>query len=238
MGGGGGAGAGFAQKLGGRMTPVVMWLIVANAAMFVLWAFGNKPIWMIERVLLSPMQFFGALHLWQPLTAMFLETSGLAFFFSILAMWLFVPALEQHWGPRRFLFFFLSVGVLANLVAVTLAHFYQPRFFGGFNEATLAVVVAFGVLWSKQPVSFFGVLPMSARQLTLVIVGLSYIQLAIAGDWIMLVSTTVAILYTLLITSYRFSPARWLENWRTARLRKRYKVLTGGRNEPKQKWLN
>jgi len=220
------------------MTPAVMWLVVANAAMFVLWAFGNKPRWMVDYVLLSPMQCFGKLYLWQPLTSMFLETSGLAFFFTIFAMWLFVPALEQHWGWRRFLFFFLSVGVLSNLVGVVLSHYYQPRLFGGFNEATLAVVVAFGVLWGKQPVSFFGVLPMSARQLALVIVGLAYIQLAIAGDWIMLVVTTVAVAYAMLITSYRFSPARWFEQWRMARLRRRYKVLSGGREPTEKKWLN
>ena len=42
--------------------------------------------------------------------------------------------------------------------------------------------------------------------------------------------------YTLLLTSYRFSPARWWERWRLHRIKRKYRVIEGGRD--KKRWIN
>jgi len=53
---------------------------------------------------------------WQFITYMFLHGSFLHLFFNMLALWMFGYALENIWGPRRFLFYYLITGIGAALV--------------------------------------------------------------------------------------------------------------------------
>jgi len=55
---------------------------------------------------------------WQPLTYMFLHSSQSFFhiLFNMFALWMFGSTLENLWGPRRFLVFYLLCGVGAALV--------------------------------------------------------------------------------------------------------------------------
>lgn len=55
---------------------------------------------------------------WQPLTYMFLHSSQSFFhiLFNMFALWMFGSTLENLWGPKRFLLFYLLCGVGAALV--------------------------------------------------------------------------------------------------------------------------
>ena len=55
---------------------------------------------------------------WQPLTYMFMHSSQSFFhiLFNMFALWMFGSTLENLWGPKRFLLFYLLCGVGAALV--------------------------------------------------------------------------------------------------------------------------
>lgn len=66
---------------------------------------------------------------WQPFTHLFMHAPlpGLThILFNMLALYSFGSALEHFWGPRKFLFFYLSCGLGAGLLH-TLVNFFQVQ---------------------------------------------------------------------------------------------------------------
>lgn len=50
-------------------------------------------------------------RLWQPVTYMFLHEGFEHIFFNMFALWMFGRVMEVHWGPKRFLWFYLLCGI-------------------------------------------------------------------------------------------------------------------------------
>ena len=64
---------------------------------------------------------------WQMITHMFMHGSMAHIFFNMFALWMFGKLLENVWGPRRFLLFYLVCGVGAALCHLAvLSYHYQP----------------------------------------------------------------------------------------------------------------
>lgn len=55
-------------------------------------------------------------HFWQPLTYMFMHAGFSHLFFNMFAVMMFGPTLEEHWGARRFLIYYLITGLGAAVV--------------------------------------------------------------------------------------------------------------------------
>jgi membrane associated rhomboid family serine protease len=64
------------------------------------------------------LHYFGsqAFQPWQFITYMFLHGDFGHIFFNMFALWMFGYALENVWGPKRFLFYYLVTGIGAALV--------------------------------------------------------------------------------------------------------------------------
>lgn len=55
-------------------------------------------------------------RLWQPITYMFMHANFSHLFFNMFAVLMFAPALEERWGSKRFLIYYLVTGIGAGLV--------------------------------------------------------------------------------------------------------------------------
>ena len=55
-------------------------------------------------------------HIWQPLTYMFMHANFSHIFFNMFAVMMFAPALEERWGSKRFLIYYLVTGLGAGVV--------------------------------------------------------------------------------------------------------------------------
>ena len=60
---------------------------------------------------------------WQFITYMFMHGSFGHLFFNMFALWMFGYALENIWGPKRFLFYYLVTGIGAALVHYVVIYF-------------------------------------------------------------------------------------------------------------------
>jgi membrane associated rhomboid family serine protease len=69
-------------------------------------------------------------QLWQPLSHMFMHGNLMHIFFNMFALVSFGSALEQFWGPKKFLFFYFSCGIGAALVHSGVNYYY---FHDGLN---------------------------------------------------------------------------------------------------------
>jgi membrane associated rhomboid family serine protease len=91
----------------------------------------NALVWLAQITIgksLVPMSDLFALHYvqsdlfkpWQFLTYMFMHDPDgpLHILFNMLALWMFGSTLENLWGPKRFLLFYLLCGIFAGFVQV------------------------------------------------------------------------------------------------------------------------
>ena len=99
------------------MPPVTQNLIIINAlcwlATLVL-AHAKKDL-----IDLAGLHFPGthSFHWFQPITYMFLhDTHSFAhIFFNMFALWMFGMVVENVWGPKKFLFYYIACGIGAGL---------------------------------------------------------------------------------------------------------------------------
>ena len=69
---------------------------------------------------------------WQLLTHMFMHGNWGHIFFNMFALWMFGRILENMWGPKRFLIFYIVCGVGAALCHLGVLTFEFSRFYNDF----------------------------------------------------------------------------------------------------------
>jgi membrane associated rhomboid family serine protease len=193
----------------------------------------------------TPENVFEHGRVWTLATGVFLERDFIALILHASVLWMFVPTLERFWGTARF-YRFVAITSLAGSIggcAMAAATGAMGMAVSGLNPFIYAAIVAFGIVYARQPVQFFGVLPLTGRQLMYGILGFLAFSILIQQHWIEGVAFAAAIGAAAIVTSRRVSPGLLWKRWRIARARARLKVMTGGKppaGKPRdeQSWLN
>lgn len=113
-------GRGFAQT-----PPVVKNLIIINAIMFLALSVFGKALQIDLNEHLG--LYFPASENFRPyqiVSHMFMHGSLTHVFFNMFALWMFGKVLEQVWGPKRFLLYYLVTGLGAATIH-TLVNYFQ-----------------------------------------------------------------------------------------------------------------
>jgi membrane associated rhomboid family serine protease len=199
----------------------------------------------IQWLFATPSAVFEHARVWTLATGVFLEPRFLNLILHILVLWMFVPTLERFWGTARF-YRFVAITSLVGTAAgcafgYAIGDVGAPV--GGLDPFIYAAIVAFGIVYARQPVQFFGVLPLTGRQLMYGILGFLALSVVLQQHWTLGVAYAAAMLAAAVMMSKRWSPALAWKRWRIARARARLTVMTGGKARPPQardehKWLN
>ena len=195
----------------------------------------------------TPLTAYRLGHVWTLATSVFLELHAINLVLHMLVLWMFVPTLERFWGTARFYRFVAITSLVGTAVgcAVGLAlggrHEYAP--ISGLDPFIYAAIVAFGIVYARQPVQFFGVLPLTGRQLMYGILAFLALSIVLQGNWTGGAAFAAAMIAAALMTSKRWSPSLMWKRWRIARARARLTVMSGGKAKPatprdEHKWLN
>lgn len=128
----------------------------------------------------------GDFNLAQLFTYMFMHGGFQHLFFNMFAVWMFGRILEQVWGPKRFLFYYIVCGVGAGLVqelvqfihySMELSAYDSVNLSGtiipmgeylnlmntvGASGAVFGILLAFGMLFPNQSIFIFP-LPMPIK---------------------------------------------------------------------------
>lgn len=140
-------------------------------------------------------------NLAQLFTYMFMHANFQHIFFNMFAVWMFGRVLEQAWGPRRFLFYYIlcgmGAGVIQELVQyvhyITELSMYESVNMGGTivpmaqylnflttvgaSGAVFAILLAFGMLYPNQQLFIFPLpVPIKAKYF---VIGYAVIELAL-----------------------------------------------------------
>src|SRR4030042_4284545 len=105
-------------SFGYGLTPVIKKLLIIMGAMFLLQMIVSG--WMTLYLGLVPILVWKKFYLWQLVTYMFLHGGITHLLFNLLGLWMFGGELENYWGSKKFLKFFLFCGIGAGLATVLL----------------------------------------------------------------------------------------------------------------------
>jgi membrane associated rhomboid family serine protease len=221
-----------------RLSPAIRALLIAEAAIYAIYLLVRPLRPMMEAHLaVGPRLFVG--EYWQLVTAIFLHLDPQSLFWNVVGIWWAGADVERAQGTRRMLALFVVGGILTNLAyAVVERHtFGEGAIFGGASFAVLTLIAAWGRIYDRTPMSFFGVFSLQARHLAMALIAWSVVA-ALAGpvvNWASLAATAVAALVGLVGATPRGFDGLW-DALKLRRLRRRYRVIDGGR--PPKKYVN
>ena len=152
------------------MTPAVQWLIAANVGIYFLQLTVVRAGDVFNVLGLSGERFPSMW--WTIVTYLFVHGGLLHLGFNMLALWMFGPRVENLWGAKSFVYFFLWCGI-----GGAVAHLLLQGDAGlvGASAAVIGVLLAYALRWPDEEVYLFGVIPMKTRWL---VVWLALINLA------------------------------------------------------------
>ena len=86
---------------------------------------------------------------WQPLSHMFMHGGVMHIFFNMFALYSFGTALEQYWGSKKFLFFYISCGLGAAFVHIASNYYYfhqglETLIANGMSKSEIMTVLSQG----------------------------------------------------------------------------------------------
>ncbi|HUF66167.1 MAG TPA: rhomboid family intramembrane serine protease [Gemmatimonadaceae bacterium] len=160
------------------MAGAVRWLLAANIA-----------VHFLQLVVFGTGNTFTALAFdssalpggwWTLATYMFVHAGLVHLALNLFMLWSFGPRLEETWGTRSFVTFYLWCGLggaITHLLVVRAGHLV------GASAAIYGIMLAYATLWKDEEIYIFGVVPMKARWLIIwmIAVNLVYAVVALQG---------------------------------------------------------
>ena len=176
------------------LPPVIKNLLIINAAVFVIQFLGARiliesagmrfdqvitkyfaliPISGIHFTNVDPWVFLP----WQLITYQFMHGDFSHIFFNMFTLWMFGMELENNWGSKKFLFFYLLCGTVAGLahlfITPLLTNDLAPTI--GASGAIFGVMVAFAMMFPDRYIYIYFLIPVKAKYLIAFMVVLEFL---------------------------------------------------------------
>ncbi len=106
-------------------------------------------------------------QVWQLITYQFMHGSFTHILFNMFALWMFGIEIENLWGSKKFIYYYLLCGVVAGLFQI----FLTPLLTGlvgptiGASGAIYGVLIAFGVIFPNRYIFLYFFIPVKAKYL-------------------------------------------------------------------------
>jgi len=102
----------------------------------------------------------GRFHVWQLVTYMFMHGGWDHLFFNMFALWMFGSVLENWWGWRRFLFYYMVCGIGAGLINLLVPGWGITV---GASGAIYGLLLAFGMMFPNEYIYLYLLMPIKAK---------------------------------------------------------------------------
>ncbi|MGL4370574.1 MAG: rhomboid family intramembrane serine protease [Spirochaetota bacterium] len=113
---------------------------------------------------------------WQIFTYMFLHGGSMHLLLNMYALFIFGISVEDVWGPKKFLRYYLFCGVGAGISIFIISlisqgpGYYSPTI--GASGAVFGLLLAFGILFPDVEILLFFIIPIRAKYLVVLYGGL------------------------------------------------------------------
>jgi membrane associated rhomboid family serine protease len=178
------------------ITPVVRVLIIINVVVWlglqmIIERFFLHDPYISEYLSLIPSLVVHKFFVWQLFTYMFLHSSNVMhILFNMLMLWWLGGELEQRWGSRFFITYYLVSGVGAAIIYVLgiLVYTLISGSIVGWNTpvvgasgAIFGLLIAYGLIFGERIVHFMMIFPMKARYFVMILGAVEVMNLINSG---------------------------------------------------------
>jgi membrane associated rhomboid family serine protease len=160
--------------------PVIKYLLITNIGIFIIQYFifagfkvGGIPIsdYFMHYFALNPIgsELF-PFYPWQLVTYLFMHGGFWHLFLNMLALWMFGMELENIWGSKKFLTYYLMCGVGAGLANILIAPLFTKMLLPtvGASGSIYGVLVAFGMLFPNREIFLYFLFPIKAKYFVII----------------------------------------------------------------------
>lgn len=164
--------------------PVLKILLVVNISVFIIQYFflsnlryGDVNVDNLFLRYLALMPIGEGFMPWQLFTYMFLHGSFMHIFMNMFVLWMFGFELENIWGSKKFLIYYLSCGVAAGVANEIIAPFLTdvgPTV--GASGAIYGILAAFAYLFPNRPIYIYFLFPIKAKYVILLYMAIDLIN--------------------------------------------------------------
>ncbi len=167
--------------------PVIKMLLIVNTAVFLLYSFlgsftlDGAPLRLVFDYYLGLMPLSHGFYLWQLLTYQFMHANFMHLLFNmVFGLWMFGMEVENTWGSKKFLTFYLLCGVAAGISQLILAPIIEPsQTLGptvGASGAVFGVLIAFGMMFPDRYIFIWFLLPIKAKYFVMILIALGVLS--------------------------------------------------------------
>ncbi len=109
----------------------------------------------------------GYFETWQLISYQFLHGSFTHILFNMIALWMFGVEIENIWGSKKFLIFYLSCGIVAGIFHLLLSPLLglPPAPTIGASGAIYGILIAFAMLFPDRYIFLYFFIPVKAKYL-------------------------------------------------------------------------
>ena len=178
--------------------PVIKNLLIINGAVFFLQlllntlSFNGLPAWYVFNrwFALNPISGIDPagqpynFQIWQLVTYQFMHGGFAHIFFNMFALWMFGMEIENLWGSKKFLYYYLLAGIGAGL-----CHLFISPLLGGGNAFTIGasgaifgVMIAFAMIFPNRYIFLYFFIPIKAKYLITILVVMEFMLVDSAGS--------------------------------------------------------
>lgn len=227
----------------GVVTPAVKFLLIANTAVFAAQTLLGTAIdsQMMFYLGLVPPLVLHEFYFWQLFTYQFLHGGLLHILFNMLALWMFGCDLEQRWGSGFFLrYYFITViggGILNTL--------FLPNQMGpsiGASAGIYGILLAYGLIYPNRIIYFYFLFPIKMKHFVWIIGGIAlYSSIAASQSGIADLAHLGGMVFGYIYLR-GFNPWErfkdYLDRRRLARLKRRFHLHSGGKDDDHRTMLH
>jgi membrane associated rhomboid family serine protease len=234
----------------GPWTPAVRAIILANVAVFVITL--AMPALIIGSFGLVPQEVIERGRVWELVTYLFVHspTDLMHILFNMLAVWMFGTDLERRWGSRNFTKYYFITGVGAGLSMVLVSlipwapvHSVYNAVTFGASGAVYGLLLAYGLIFPDRQILFMLFFPVPARVFVLIMGAIAFISAVSAtggpvAHLAHLGGLLVGWVYLKGPSNLRLELKYRLTKWRMERLRRKFNIHRGGRDDDWQRRIH
>lgn len=160
---------------------IVPRIIKINILVFFLWYLMSmvNPEFMVKNFLVS-WTTIGDGRIWTLLTSAFSHNMFFHLFINMFVLFNFGLMVENYLGAKRFLIFYLLAGITGSLLHCIVSAFllHQPELLAlGASGAISGVILLFALLYPREKIFIFGIIPIPAIWAAVLINGIDLLGL-------------------------------------------------------------
>lgn len=154
--------------------PVIKNLLIINVVVFFVQMLasnllvGGKPLGYILNLwfALNPLNEGFNFQIWQLITYQFMHGGFSHIFFNMFMLWMFGMEIENIWGSKKFIYYYLICGIAAGLAQLFIAPLFStPAVTIGASGAIFGIMIAFAMLFPDRYIFLYFLIPIKAKYL-------------------------------------------------------------------------